>query len=294
MVRLTIGSLPVREIFPALNHSCPSSFSPLLIKPGHKYFMPFLSFKWRRSRHTNEIQPYTVHDLVYNSFCPIVTCSTLGPLRHRKSEVSAWLGRQFKAELGRPSFTDVGILQRLNIVMIGQLRLFEFKFGVALSWKGCSEDTTSMGEPFYYHPEVLASYYTELATFHSKRAGCTDCREGHTEQFLDDANKCLDFCLRWQAETHHHSQPDFNVMSRAQLSAWSFHVSLISVAILGFWVNDLETVAWCRTLIHSSTACVETALVVSGLRVGGSMHAIQGESQIDYSCHSFEPPPYTP
>lgn len=206
-----------------------------------------------------------IRELVYNSFCPIVSCATLSALRHRKTEVSTWLSRELGSHLGRPSFVDCEALERWNIVLVGKIRLLECQFATMFSWKGNSRDVTwTVARPYDYDPAALADYYASSSVFHSRRIGCGNCKQGQLHDCLKEMHMCLEMFLPW-SDTRHFSHPDFGSTSPSQLKAWSFTVSLISLAVVGFFVNSYPTVSWCRLVLSLSRPCVETALRADGL-----------------------------
>lgn len=253
--------------------------------------MPLIPITWRKRHSPGRQAPDLTRELVCNSFCPVASCATLFALRHRKPELSTWLTEEIGQKLGRPRFVDVEALEHWNRILVGKLRLMECKFGTTFSWNGCSGDVTwRVAQPYNYRPEALAVYYTGTASFHSRRTGCSDCKDGQ-ERCLDDVHWCLESCFPWN-KPGRFSQPDFGAMSPAQLSAWSFVVSLVSILVVAFYSNSSETVSWCVSLLSLSRSCVETALRADGVWMRSRIPNNSGSLQLN-QVHS-PPPPYTP
>lgn len=224
-------------------------------------------------------------------FCPVVSCATFSSLRHRKLEVSAWLDGEFVAELDSTIVTDAAALKDWNAILVGKIRLLELNFGTTVSWMGvCASQASMTGKPYHYCLETLADYYASLADFDSMAIGCMDCRNGKTYNCLRDSYMCLDWCFPRRGHEYN-PQPDFAALSLPQLRAWSFHVSVVSVAVIAFYVNNSRTLTWCRKLLSSSYLCVESTLGVGGLCVDNWRDQPPGSGQ---GKQGTPPPPYSP
>ena len=114
-----------------------------------------------------------------------------------------------------------------------------------------------------FHPATLVGYYTDLAAFHSRRVGCAACRSTRPLRCLDGVDRCL---AQWfpllEAGPRVHPNPDD--MSRSQMGAWSFLVSLATVAVVAHHVDSPATISWTLSFFHLSRPLVEAALRSEG------------------------------
>ncbi len=204
-----------------------------------------------------------VTDLVHNSCCPVASCATFSGLRMQRQAVADWLAAEFGGHLAHPRLANAAGLNRWNTILVGKVRLLECRFGALFSWLGCSPDKTVEAGRHGFHPATLVGYYTDLAAFHSRRVGCAACRSTRPLRCLDGVDRCL---AQWfpllEAGPRVHPNPDD--MSRSQMGAWSFLVSLATVAVVAHHVDSPGTVSWTLSFFHLARPLVEEALRSEG------------------------------
>lgn len=221
------------------------------------------------NNHSSEDRTSLAVDLVYNSYCPVASCGTLSALRHRKKEVQAWLKREIIDDLFLPTDFDPEVMQSWNLILIGKIRILECCFRVCFSWKGIDQGEGRVAaQSIIYRHGTLAAYYAQSASFQSRITGCSDCIEhGQTSPCFEEIRDRLWLChLVYDTESIGLLEPGY--MSRSQVQAWSFVVSLATLEVVGFSVDSTLAVSWCRLMLSHSRTLVETILRADRIWVG--------------------------